>query len=390
MKIVALTGNIAIAEAIRQINPDVCAAYPITPSTEIMQEFSSMIANGKVNTELIRVESEHSAMSACIGASIASARVMTATSSQGLAYMWELLYIAASLRLPIVMACVNRALSGNINIHCDHSDSMGARDSGWIQIYSENTQEAYDNMILTTKIAENASLPAMVCLDGFITSHALERMELFSDEAVQEFLGTPKYLDSILDIAKPKTVGPLDLQDYYIEHKYQEFLALNDSKKIIKDAHKEFNEFFKKDYNIFETYKLDDAEMGVVALSSSVGILKVLIDEYRKKGYKIGLFKPRIFRPFYDEEFKDALKHLKTLLILDRADSFGAIGGPLHMEFKACLYPLDKKPQILGRIYGLGGRDFDFDQGREALDLLVDVNKTGNIDKISEYIGVRK
>ncbi|MFH1212161.1 MAG: pyruvate ferredoxin oxidoreductase, partial [Candidatus Woesearchaeota archaeon] len=264
----ALSGAEASAEAMRQINPDVCPVYPITPQTPIMMKFAEFVADGKVDTELIRVESEHSAMSASVGSSAAGARTMTATSSVGLALMMEIVYIASSLRLPIVMNLANRALSGPINIHCDHSDSMAARDSGWLQFYAENAQEAYDHTIMALKIAENKEvmLPVMCCQDGFITSHCVEKVDILDDNAVHKFIG--EYLPEhglLFNIEKPATVGGLDLFDYYFEHKKQQIEAMESSKEIIKKVFKDYEEISGKKYDFVEPYLIEDAERIIVA-----------------------------------------------------------------------------------------------------------------------------
>ncbi|HPM43654.1 MAG TPA: pyruvate ferredoxin oxidoreductase, partial [Candidatus Omnitrophota bacterium] len=277
--IVARTGNEAMAEAMRQINPDVVAAYPITPATEIVQIFAGYVADGVVDTEFVPVESEHSAMSACIGSSAAGGRTMTGTSSQGLALMAEMLFIAAGLRLPIVLADVNRALSSPINIHCDHSDTMMIRDAGWIQIFSENAQEAYDNMIQAVRIAETARIPVIVTTDGFIISHGMERIEILDDQDVKKFVGEYKPKDHLLNFEKIVTLGALDLTDYYFEHKRQQIEALRKSKPVIIDVAKEFSGKFGRSYDLFERYKLDDAELAIVAMGSTAGTAKVAIDE---------------------------------------------------------------------------------------------------------------
>src|SRR5690554_6413927 len=285
-----LSGNEAIATTMKQINPDVMAAFPITPSTEIPQYFSQFVANGTVDTEFVAVESEHSAMSACIGAATAGARTCTATSANGLALMWEMLYIAASNRLPIILGAVNRALSGPINIHNDHSDTMGARDSGWIQIYSENNQEAYDNFIQAFRIAEHkdVKIPVMVCQDGFITSHAIENIELIEDEKIVDFVGDYKPENYLLDRENPMAVGPLDMPPYYFEHKYQQTMALENAKKIILEVAHDFEKMTGRKYGYFEDYKLEDAEIAIVILNSTAGTAKVVVDELREKGVKIG------------------------------------------------------------------------------------------------------
>jgi len=387
-----LSGNEAIAYAMRQINPDVVAAFPITPSTEVPQYFSQFVANGEVDTEFVAVESEHSAMSACIGASAAGARTMTATSSQGLALMWEMLYIAASMRLPIVMAVINRALSGPINIHNDHSDSMGARDSGWIQIYCENNQEAYDSLIQAIRIAEHKDvrLPVMVCYDGFITSHAVENIELLEDEVVRNFIGeyNPEYY--LLNEQNPISMGPLDLPPYYFEHKRQQAEAMRNAKKVVLEVADEFAKISGRKYGLFETYKLDDAEVAIVVMNSTAGTAKAVVDEYRSKGYKVGLLKPRLFRPFPVEEIVNALKHLKAIAVMDKTDSFNAAGGPLFTEITSALYGRADGIKVINYIYGLGGRDVKIDDIAKVYDRLLDIVKTGNVGEVYNYIGVRE
>ncbi|MGD9028835.1 MAG: pyruvate ferredoxin oxidoreductase, partial [Anaerolineae bacterium] len=305
----ALAGNEAVATAMRQINPDVVAAYPITPQTSTVQKFADFVADGLVDTEYVTVESEHSAMSACVGASAAGARVMTATAANGLALMWEIVYIAASTRCPIVMSLVNRALSGPINIHCDHSDVMGMRDSGWIILFSENGQEAYDNLIQAVRIGEHSDvlLPVAVCQDGFITSHGMERVEIYDDADVKAFVGTYRPQWSLLDIENPKTYGPLDFYDYYYEHKRQQVQAMQNATPVVLDVAKEFNERFGRDYSLFESYRLDDADVAVVAANSTAGTAKTVVDQLRDEGVKAGLLKVRLFRPFPAQELARAL-----------------------------------------------------------------------------------
>lgn len=391
-KQVAMTGNIAVANAMRQINPDVCAAYPITPSTEVMQQFSSFVADGKVDTELVTVESEHSAMSACIGAAAAGGRVMTATSANGLALMWEMLYIASGNRLPISMMVINRALSAPINIHGDHSDEMGARDAGWIQMYSENAQEAYDNIIQAIRIGESEGvlLPVMVGMDGFIISHSIENITLLDDKEVKDFIGNYHPLHPLLDIRKPITLGPLDLQDYYSEHKRQQDEAMKKAKTAILKVAKEFSTLSGRSYEFFETYRLDDAEIGIVTLGSSAGTVKYVIDMLREKGIKIGLLKLRVFRPFPDEELAQTLGHLKALAIMDRSDSFGAAGGPVFAETRSALYDHPNRPQIINYIYGLGGRDLGIASVEKVVDDLMEIKQTGKIKELVTFLTVRE
>ena len=392
-KKVAMTGNVAVANAMRQINPDVCAAYPITPSTEVMQQYSVFVADGIVDTNLVTVESEHSAMSACIGAAAAGGRVMNATSANGLALMWEMLYIAAGNRLPIVLSCVNRALSAPINIHCDHSDSMGARDSGWIQIYAENAQEAYDNTVQAPKIGAHPDvrLPVMSCMDGFIISHSIENLELLDDQQVKEFVGPYKGTAfPLLDLSHPVTYGALHLQDYYIESRKQLHEAMKRAKDVVIAVGKEYGKLSGREYGLFEAYKLEDAEVAVVALNSAAGTAKYVVDQMRAKGIKAGLMKPRLFRPFPYVEVAEALKNCAAVCVLDRADSFGAAGGPLFMEMRSALYDLPKRPIMINKIFGLGGRDMGIDDTRKVFEELVTLAESGKINKLYEYITVRE
>jgi len=389
-KVVAVTGNEAVAESLRQINPDVCAAYPITPATDLMQRFTGFVSNGKVDTEMILVESEHSAMSACIGASAAGGRVATATSSQGLALMWEMLYIAAGDRLPIIMPLVNRALSAPLNIHGDHSDGMGARDSGWIQIYSETAQEAYDNTIQAFRIGEHLDirLPVMPCMDGFIVSHSIERVEYLDDADVKKFVGEYKQVNPLLDLEHPKSYGPLILTDLYHEYKRAQHEVMTKVKGVVLDVAADFKKLSGREYGLFESYRLDDADIAIVILSSAAGTTKDVIDQYRDRGIKAGLLKPRLFRPFPFEEAAEALKNVKALAVLDRADSFGGL-GPLYSEISGALINLKKRPLMINKIYGLGGRDYLPDQAEQVLNELIEIAENGKIKITKEYIGLR-
>lgn len=391
-KIVAVTGNEAVANALRQIEPDVCAAYPITPQTELMQRFATFVSNGQVKTELILVESEHSALSACVGAAAAGGRVATATSSQGLALMWEILFITSGFRLPIVMPVVNRALSAPLNIHCDHSDAMGARDSGWIQLWSENAQEAYDNTIQAFRIAEHMDvrLPVMVCYDGFIISHSIERIEYLDDDTVKKFVGDYKPLYPLLDIKNPKSYGPLILTDLYHEVRKAHSEVYKKVPQVVLEVAEEFEKISGRKYGLFETYRLDDAEIGIVILNSAAGTTKDVIDEYRDKGVKVGLLKPRLFRPFPYEEIGNALKNLKAVCVLDRADAFGGSMSPVYLDVAASLVNFDKRPLLFNRIYGLGGRDYMPEHAAQVIEELMEVAKTGKIKVLKEYIGVRE
>ena len=388
----SLTGNDAVGTAMAQINPDVVAAFPITPQTELMHKFAEFWADGKVDTEVILVESEHSAMSATVGAAAAGARSMTATSANGFALMWEIVYIAASLRLPIVMPVVNRALSGPINIHCDHSDTMGGRDSGWVQLFSENTQEAYDNVIMAVRIAEHKDvcLPVMVTFDGFIISHTQEVLEILDRDAVQKFIGPHKPLHPLLDINNPVTYGPLDLQDYYFEHKRQQVEAMKMVPKVIRDVAAEYEKLTGRKYDLIEIYGPKDAEVSIVALGSTAGTAKDVVDKLNEQGKKVNLVKVRMFRPWPHEEIVAALKDKKAVAVLDRSDSFGAFGGPVFMEVRSSLVGEMKDDKIVNYIYGLGGRDINLVEIENVYNDLFEIVKTGKVKNRKSFIGVRE
>ena len=387
-----LSGNEAAATAMKQINPDVVAAFPITPSTEIPQYFSTFVSNGSVDTEFVAVESEHSAMSACIGAEAAGARAMTATSANGLSLMWEMIYIASSLRLPIVMSLVNRAVSGPLNIHNDHSDAMGVRDSGWIMLFSENNQEAYDNLIMAHKIAENKDvlLPLMVCQDGFITSHSIENIELIEDEKVKEFVGKYKPAHYLLNDKEPMAIGPMDLQAYLFEHKYQQAEAMRNAKKVILEVAKEFEKMTGRKYDLFEEYRLDDAEIAVVCMNSTVGTTKDVVDSLREKGIKAGMLKVRVFRPFPAEEIAKSLSHLKAVAVLDKADSLNGAGGALFEDVVSGMYVNGNNVKALSYVYGIGGRDTTTKEIEQVYTDLQEVADSGKVENPYRYLGLRK
>ena len=382
-----LSGNEAAATAMKQINPDVVAAFPITPSTEIPQYFSTFVSNGTVDTNFVAVESEHSAMSACIGAEAAGARAMTATSANGLSLMWEMIYIASSLRLPIVMSLVNRAVSGPLNIHCDHSDAMGVRDSGWIMLFSENNQEAYDNLLMAHRIAEhkNVLLPLMVCQDGFITSHSIENIELLEDDKVKEFVGTYKPEHYLLNSEEPIAVGPLDVQAYLFEQAE----AMRNAKKVILDVSKEFEKLTGRSYSFFEEYRLEDAEIAIVCMNSTAGTTKFVVDALRNQGIKAGLLKVRVFRPFPAEEIASALSHLKAVAVLDKADSLNAAGGALYEDITSAMYIAQKQVPMINYVYGIGGRDTTSKEIESVYTDLQKIVSTGKLENPYRYLGVR-
>ena len=387
-----LSGNEAVATAMKQINPDVVAAFPITPSTEIPQYFSTFVSNGTVDTEFVAVESEHSAMSACIGAEAAGARAMTATSANGLSLMWEMIYIASSLRLPIVMSLVNRAVSGPLNIHNDHSDAMGVRDSGWIMLFSENNQEAYDNTIMAHRIAEHKDvlLPLMVCQDGFITSHSIENIELIEDEKVKKFIGEYHPKHYLLNDKEPMAVGPMDLQAYLFEHKYEQAEAMRNAKKVILEVAEEFEKMTGRKYGLYEAYKLEDADIAVVCMNSTAGTTKDVVDMLREKGIKAGMLKVRVFRPFPAEEIANELENVKAVAVLDKADSLNGAGGALFEDVVSGMYLNNNKVKAVNYIYGIGGRDTTTkDIEKVYSDLAKDI-KQDKIDNPYRYLGLRK
>ena len=386
-----ISGNEAVAYAMRQINPDVFAAFPITPSTEIPQYFAQYVANGQVDTEYVTVESEHSSMSTCIGAEAAGCRAVTATSSCGLAFMYELLYVASSSRLPITLACVNRALTGPININNDHSDAMGARDAGWIQIYAENNQEVYDNYVQAFPVAEAVRLPVMICMDGFITSHAIENIELVEDEKVKAFVGEYHPKHYLLNKDEPMAVGAYATPVYYMEAKRQQAQAMMDAKDVIRKVGKEFGEMTGRTYGLIETYMMDDAEEAIVIIGSSAGTAKEAINELRAQGKKVGQIKVRSFRPFPSEDICEALKNVKAFAVMDKDDSFNAHCGPMFAEVTASLYAAGiSGPKGINYIYGLGGRDVRVESIQHVFAELEKIAATGEVGETYRYLDVRE
>ena len=355
-----MSGNEAVAYAIRQINPDVMPAFPITPSTEIPQMVSTYIANGEVDTEFIPVESEHSAMSAAIGSEAAGARTLTATSSAGLALMWEELLLAASNRMPLALALVNRTLSGPININCDHTDGMGARDTGWIQIYSENNQEAYDNFVQAYPIAENKNvhLPIMICQDGFITSHAVENIELLEDADVKAFVGEYEPEEFLLNPGKPIAVGPYSVSNYAMEARKNQEIALENAKDVILQVAAEYEKISGRKYGLFEAYKTEDADYVMLIMGSAAGTAKQAVDDLRVQGKKVGVLKLRVFRPFPAKEIAEALRNCKAVAVMDRCESYNGNGAALGSEVSAALFRNKVMISAVNYIYGLAGRDF--------------------------------
>ena len=387
-----LSGNEAIATAMRQIDPDVFAMFPITPSTEIPQYFAGYVAEGKVNTEFICVESEHSSLSACLGAEAAGARAVTATSSAGLSYMNEVLYVAASSRLPVVLAVACRALTGPININHDYSDSMAERDSGFIQIYGENNQEVYDNYLQAHRIAEHPDvrLPLMVCEDGFITSHAIENIELEDDEAVKKFVGEYKPENYLLKKENPLAVGPYGVSGYYMEARVAQAQAMKNAKKVILEVAADFEKTFGRKYGFFEEYRMEDAETAMVIMGSSAGTAKACVDQLRNEGVKAGLVKIRVFRPFPGEELAAVLSKCKAVAVMDKSEGFSACGGPLFAETAGACINLKDRPQMIDIVFGLGGRDFTVEAARSVYRRLEGIAAGGETGPVYTHMGQRE
>lgn len=385
-----MTGNDAGAEALKDVNPDVAAVFPITPQTELMHKFSSFVYNGVVDTELIPVESEHSAQSACFGSAAAGARTVTATSSQGLLLMAEICAITSGTRLPIVMPVVNRAISAPVNIGCDHSDSMFCRDAGWIQLYCENVQEVYDTVIQAFRIAEHKDvlLPIMVCLDGFIISHTMEGLEVIGPEAAHEFVGEYDPPFSLLDTTNPVTVGPLHLSDYYFECRRQVVEAMENARRVIPDVGREYGELTGREYGHFERYEMDDADVAIIALGSTCGTAKVAVDNVRERGIKAGVLKLRTFRPFPGDEIAKAIESVSTVAVLDRSISYGLRGGPLFNEVRS--FAGGNHSRLISFVYGLGGREINVSDLENVYTDLAGMNQNGETGELFRYIGLRE
>jgi pyruvate ferredoxin oxidoreductase alpha subunit len=358
----------------------------------VVEELAKFVANGRMHAEYINVESEHSAMSAAVGASAAGARVATATSSQGLALMWEELHIAAGMRLPIVMFNANRALSAPINIHCDHSDIMGCRDTGWVILFAETAQEAYDNTVAAFRIAEHPDvlLPVMTTADGFITTHSIDRAEVLDDETVAGFVGeyVPTY--ALLDADNPVSHGNFSgLGGPYFEFKKQERAAMNAAKPVTKQVMAEYSALSGRPFDFVETWGMEDAEVAIVVIGSTAGNVRHVAREMRANGVKAGVVKVRVFRPFPAEEIRAALRGVKAVAVLDRSDSFGAEGGPLFLETKSALYDLDERIPVVNYIYGLGGSDVRLELISSVYSDLSDIASGTAAPQAMQYLGTR-
>ena len=401
---VAMNGDEAVAFAVKQCDVDVVAAYPITPQTIIVEKFSEYVANGEVQTEFVCTESEHSAMTACLAASATGARTFTASASAGLALMHEMLFVTSGSRAPVVMAVANRALSSPLNIHGDHSDSMAERDSGWIHIYVENAQEAYDSIVQAFKIAEDVgvSLPIIVGLDGFTISHTLERVDVLSEDTVKKFVGERQFpmvlthegktVPFKLDPENPMTMGPNALQNYYFEFKRQQQEGMNNALKKIQEVNSEYAKISGRNYGngLIDAYNLEDAEIAIVCIGSTAGTLKVIVDQLRNEGVKAGVLRLRTFRPLPVEELQNALKNIKVVAIMDKSMSPGGLGAAVFHEVRNALYDLTQRPIMVNYIFGLGGRDNSPRDLRRVFEDLTKIAKTGQVEKQVNYLGLRE
>lgn len=384
-KDIAINGDNAVALAWRQIDPDVCAAYPITPQTIIVEKFAEYVANGEVSTEFVCVESEHSALTLCTASSSAGARTFTATASQGLAYMWEMLPITASMRVPLIMAVANRTVSGPININNDHGDAMSARDTGWIQLFSENVQQAYDNSIIAPRIAEDheVQLPTMVNLDGFILTHAIERMTPMETADVKAFVGEFEPLYPLLDVKHPVSHGNMDGPDFYYPHKVQSEMAMKKALSVAEDVFADFAKVTGRQYHLIDEYRCDDAEYVAVILGSSFGTMKEAVDELRDAGIKAGACMPHVYRPWPEEALAKVLDGKKAVVVFDKHLSIGAY-GPMFPEVVTACTINKEMPEVYNVIYGLGGADATVAGFKKTMEGVA----KGDAQRIT-YLGVR-
>lgn len=389
MKRLALTGNEAMAYAIKQARPDVFCGYPITPTTDILVSIAKYVANGEINCRFVTAESEHSVASVLYGAAAAGARCFTCTASQGLALMHEVLHIISGARLPIIIASSSRSLSSPINVHGDHADFMDMRDTSFIQIFCENSQDSYDNFLQVVRIAEEVKLPAIVSSDGFITSHNLEPVEVLPDEIVNKFIGAYNPAYSILDFKNPITINPLALPNSFMEIKKEQSDAMRQVKKVIPQVALEYQKISKRNYGFFREYKLDDAEIAIVVMGSTAETAQLVVDELRDNGIKAGLLALRVFRPFPADEIITTLSSLNAVCVLDRADAYSGLGGPLFVEVSSALCKKEVKPKLLSRIYGLGGREINEKMIKGVFDELIKINQGEKVNQFS-YVGLKE
>lgn len=387
---VAIMGDEAVALAVKQSNVDVIAAYPITPQTIIVERLSEYVANGELDAAFIQAESEHSALSVCVGSSLAGARVFTSTASQGLALMHEIVYATSSMRIPMVMAIVNRSLNAPLNIHCEHGDVMPERDSGWIHLFSTNVQEAYDLIFIAFKLSEHPEiqLPVSVNLDAFILSHSVEPMTTISDEDAARFL-PPREYEYALDFDNPRTYGTMALPDVYMEFKMQLKDAVEKAEKAYLEVVEEFAKLSGRRYWFFNSYMIDDAEAIVITLGSSYGTLKAAAKRLRDEGLKVGVIGLTVFRPFPEEHLIQAVRNVKAVIVMDRAYSYGGLGGPLYTDVITAIYRNGVRIPVKDVVYGLGGRDFRLDEAEEVLKMAAQGAREGGFDTHVQWWGVK-
>ena len=358
----------AAAEAVALADVEVIAAYPITPQTHIVEDLAEMVNSGSLNAEYIPVESEHSAISACLGSSAAGARTFTAAASQGLALMHEILFAASSLRLPMVMAVANRAVSAPINIWADHSDIMPQRDTGWVQIFAENGQDVFDLMLHAFRLSEDSRilLPVMVSMDGFTLSHVMEPVSILSKEEVDTIL-PPVSFKERLDVRNPRSIGPFGAQNVYTEVKQQQEAALLEAEVVLNEIWTDFDERFGRRYNPVEAYRTDDAEVILVTMGAIGETARTAVDEMRETGISVGLARIRLWRPLPCEQLASVLENAETITVIDRMMSPGAPGGPVGLELRSLFYDREKRPKIINFVAGLGGREINRRTFKEAV-----------------------
>ncbi|MCD6341659.1 MAG: pyruvate ferredoxin oxidoreductase [Thaumarchaeota archaeon] len=386
----AILGDEAVALAVKQSNVDVIAAYPITPQTIIVEKLSEYVADGEMDTAFIQAESEHSALSICVGASLAGARVYTSTCSQGLALMHEIVYAASSMRAPMVMTIVNRSLNAPLNIHCEHGDVMAERDSGWIHLFAANVQEAYDLTFIAFKLSEHPDvlLPVSVNMDAFILSHSIEPLTPISDDAAAKFLPPKKY-EYEIDFDNPMTYGTMALPDTYMEFKMQLKEAVERAKEVYPKIVDEYAKISGRRYWYFDSYMADDADAVVIVLGSTYGTLKTAAKKLREEGLKVGVIGLTMFRPFPEEQLVEVLKRMKAVLVMDRAYSYGGLGGPLYTDVVGVLYRNGIRIPAKNVVYGLGGRDFRLDEAEAVLRMAAQGARDGGFDTHVEWWGVK-
>jgi pyruvate ferredoxin oxidoreductase alpha subunit len=387
---VGMTGDEAVAYAVKQADVDVVAAYPITPQTIIVERIADYVHDGELKASYVAVESEHSALSACVGASLAGARVFTATSSQGLALMWEIMWIASAMRTTIVMALANRALSAPINIHCSHDDAYAVRDAGWIQFFAENVQEAYDLTLMAFRVSEDKRVlfPSIVNLDGFILSHGLEPLYVLEDDVVREFL-PPKEPVNPIDPERPMTYGPLALFDYYFEFKKAQAEAFKSVYPVILEVFREYEKYSGRKYEPVKAYGVEDADVAVLILGSSAGTARYVARRLRSKGEKVGVVSLTLYRPFPVSDLVAKLKGVKALVVMDRSYSFGSPGAQLFMDVAAAFANESERPLLINAIYGLGGRDLLPEHVEEAFRKAQEAARAGKVEERELWLGVR-